>query len=105
MNNTKNKNDMDDPNHRVMFGKVIKMLREYNNDTLRSMAIKVGMSHAHLCNIERGVVGCSVEMLEKVEKVYGYNPYVLMWMVDKYDGYEISDYKEFVKNIIVNVGY
>ncbi len=52
------------------FGKCIRSIREQENDSLRQMAIKLGISAAFLSAMEVGRKPIPVEYVEKIKSIY-----------------------------------
>ena len=52
------------------FGKCIRNIRENENDSLRQMAIKLGVSAAFLSAMEVGRKPIPIEYAEKIKKIY-----------------------------------
>lgn len=52
------------------FGKCIRSIREQENDSLRQMAIKLGISAAFLSAMEVGRKPIPVEYIEKMKSIY-----------------------------------
>lgn len=52
------------------FGLCIKEIREKENDSLRQMAIKLGVSAAFLSAMEVGRKNIPIEYLEKIKSIY-----------------------------------
>lgn len=68
----------------------VKKLRKEHRDTLKELAEKIGYDYSNLSKIERGVYKGTIDVFDKIAKVYG---------VDiSYFSYSEDDLKEFTKN-------
>lgn len=56
------------------IGSRVRKLRKKNNDTLHSMADKIGYDWSNLSKVERGIYGASVELLRKICEAYNVEP-------------------------------
>lgn len=57
----------------MSFSVELKKIRFSNNDTLRSLAEKIGVSHVYISQIEKGTTPPSKNFLEKIIAVYPNN--------------------------------
>lgn len=57
----------------MSFSVELKKIRFSNDDTLRSLAEKVGVSHVYISQIEKGITPPSKNFLEKILAVYPNN--------------------------------
>ncbi|MEK6459569.1 helix-turn-helix transcriptional regulator [Heyndrickxia faecalis] len=56
------------------IGQKIKQLRKEHKDTLKSLAAKIDYDWSNLSKVERGVYSASMDLLNKIIKVYDVNP-------------------------------
>lgn len=56
------------------IGKKIREVRKKNRDTLKELADKIDYDLSNLSKVERGKYGASVELLNKIIKVYNLDP-------------------------------
>jgi transcriptional regulator with XRE-family HTH domain len=63
----------------LYLGKTAKYVRERKRLTLRDAASQLGISHAHLSNIENNHATPSIQLLEVFQQVYGVDLVVLAW--------------------------
>jgi transcriptional regulator with XRE-family HTH domain len=63
----------------MYVGKTARYVREKKGKTLRAAASLLDISHVHLCNIENNRAVASLQLLEKMELVYGVDLIVLGW--------------------------
>ena len=61
------------------IGDVIVRLRNTRGMTQRAFAKKLGVTNVHLCNVENGKNKASLDLIDRVEKLTGINPYVFAW--------------------------
>jgi len=54
-----------------MMGKILKLIRELKNISLREIASTVGVSFAAIAQVERGLPSLAVEKIKEIAKVYG----------------------------------
>lgn len=78
------------------LGTRIRKLRQQNNDTLTELAKKLDYSFGSLGKIERNEMTPSVELLERIAKIYNVPLFTLL--ADEYDGIN-SDWIMFAKEM------
>jgi transcriptional regulator with XRE-family HTH domain len=63
--------------------------------TQHQVAERLNISQVHVSNLENGKANPSLELLEKLTDLYGYNPYVLAYYLNSVgleDWYETANY-------------
>ena len=65
---------------KISLSKTARTLRERAGISQREAADKLHISNVHLCNIEMGKTLPSQDLIERMELVYGLNPYVYAWL-------------------------
>ena len=63
----------------IHLGKTAKYVRERRGMTVRGAAAELGISHAHLSNIENNQAAPSLQLLDRFRKIYGVDLAVLAW--------------------------
>jgi transcriptional regulator with XRE-family HTH domain len=61
------------------LGKTARYVRKRKGLTVRAAAAELGISHAHLCNIENNQAAPSLQLLDTFRTVYGVDLPVLAW--------------------------
>lgn len=61
----------------MLIQEAIKIVFESTGLTQREIGKKLGISHVHVCNIQSGHAGFSIELLAKIKEQFGYDPYLL----------------------------
>lgn len=83
----------------MKFHEIIKSLRLKKKYTQRKAAELLNISHADLCNIENNKKNRvpTLELIEKMEHLYGINPYILYKLQGKADvDYIVTDLKRII---------
>lgn len=55
-------------------GEKMRKLRKEHNDTLKDLAQKIDYDYSNLSKMERGLYTPSIEILNKIIKIYGVSP-------------------------------
>jgi|GEM_PF-1241581 len=76
------------PEHRKEFGKIVRFLRARHKHTLRSLAHKVNLSHAHLRKIETGATQITSKSFDRLDAVLHLDLCVDMDLKKKFHRYE-----------------
>ena len=58
----------------LTFGRMLQAIRLGEEDTLEAFARQLGITRAHLCDVEKGRRSVSVDRAAKWAKVLGYSP-------------------------------
>jgi transcriptional regulator with XRE-family HTH domain len=61
------------------FGKHIKAARERHSISQKDAAHGLGITTVYLCNLEKGKSVPSLDLIEKIHKVFGVNVYISAW--------------------------
>ncbi len=61
------------------IGLTIRSLRKKHELTQRELADRLGVTVVHVCNVENGKSSPSPELIEKFQKLWGVDLYVLAW--------------------------
>ena len=59
------------PSLKVLFGRRLKLLREQRKMTQLQLAVRIGLTHEQISNIERGLHSPRFEMIEKLAQELG----------------------------------
>ena len=65
----------------IDVGSAILHIRDQQRKTQRRFAKELGISPVHMCRVEKGIVKASLDLIDRVEKLTGINPYVFAWNV------------------------
>ena len=64
----------------IHLGQTARYVREKKGLTLRDAASLLSISHVHLCNLENNHAVASLQLIEKMKKVYGVDLMIMAWL-------------------------
>ena len=64
----------------IHLGQTARDVREKKKLTLRAAAELLSISHVHLCNIENNKAVPSLQVIEKMKKVYAIDLMIMAWL-------------------------
>ena len=65
------------------MNKALKLMRKYHRMNQKDLALKLKISAAHLCEIEKGKKNVTIEMLHKYSDIFGMPASSLMYIVEQ----------------------
>jgi transcriptional regulator with XRE-family HTH domain len=64
----------------MTIGEAVRLVRERAGHTQREMGAALGITHVHVCYVERGRSEPSLALLRLFREVYGYDPAALAFL-------------------------
>ena len=61
----------------MTIAEAFRLIRDRSGLTMRAFAARIGVSHVHVNDLERGKTMPSVDLLERVREAFGFDPHVL----------------------------
>jgi transcriptional regulator with XRE-family HTH domain len=83
----------------MKLGETARELRESFGLTQRAAAVRLDISHVHLCNIENSKSRPSPELLERYRTVFGVDLYVYSWCLNPNDEKLPSSLREVTRRM------